>query len=238
MATIAELEIPVGEFALRDTLTAIDDVAFEIEQIAAHDEDGVMPYVWTSGPSHEVIEAALRDDETVEEFELLTDDEDRWLYRMAWIDAIEALVHLLLEADAAILAAFGKGTRWDLRVLFPEREGLSRTHEYCKDAGLTIDIRRIHDHTSEEAGRFGLTEKQADTLVLALQHGYFDVPRGTDAQDLAEELDISHQALSERLRRATGTMVKNGLLVGQGSPRPGDEDGREQWPSQAEHASE
>jgi len=45
--------------------------------------------------------------------------------------------------------------------------------------GLTLDVRRIYDHTPEEAGRFSLTEKQADTLVLALQHGYFDVLRDT-----------------------------------------------------------
>ena len=229
MATIAEMEIPTDEFALRDTLTAIDGVAFEVEQIAAHDENEVMPYIWASGAPQDRIEAALRDDETVAEFELLTDDGTRWLYRMTWVDATEALVHLLIEEDAAILAAFGKGGHWDLRILFPKREGLSRTHEYCRDAGLTLDIRRIHDHTSEEAGRFGLTEKQADTLVLALQHGYFGVPRDAQAQEIADELGISHQALSERLRRATSRMVENGLLVGQRSPRSGaDRQGREQ----------
>ena len=49
----------------------------------------------------------------------------------------------------------------------------------------------------------------------------------------SEELDISHQALSERFRRATGTMVENGLLVGQRSPRPTNEDGQEQWTPRA-----
>ena len=32
MAMIAELEIPVEEFVLWDTLTTIDDVAFEVDR--------------------------------------------------------------------------------------------------------------------------------------------------------------------------------------------------------------
>ena len=31
--------------------------------------------------------------------------------------------------------------------------------------------------------------------------------------DLADTLDISHQALSERLRRATGNLIESTLLV-------------------------
>lgn len=93
-----------------------------------------------------------------------------------------------------------------------------RSPTWLVPRGLTLDVRWIYDHTPE-AGRFGLTEKQVDTLVLALQHGYFDVPRDTQAQEVADELGISYQALSERLHRATSRLVENGLLVGHRSSR-------------------
>jgi predicted DNA binding protein len=36
--------------------------------------------------------------------------------------------------------------------------------------------------------------------------------------EVAEELGISHQALSERLRRGHGRLVRNALVVGAASP--------------------
>ena len=59
--------------------------------------------------------------------------------------------------------------------------------------------------------------------MLTSERGYFDVPRQVDAQALAEELGISHQAFSEQIRRATGTMIQHGLLIGQESPGDDDE---------------
>jgi AcrR family transcriptional regulator len=49
---------------------------------------------------------------------------------------------------------------------------------------------------------------------IAVEAGYYQVPRETDQSDLAEQLNISHQALSERLRRATGALIEDALLVG------------------------
>jgi predicted DNA binding protein len=40
------------------------------------------------------------------------------------------------------------------------------------------------------------------------------VPRSVTLQELAEEFDVSHQAISERLRRATNALVQDTLFVG------------------------
>ncbi|MFC7009142.1 helix-turn-helix domain-containing protein [Halalkalicoccus salilacus] len=66
--------------------------------------------------------------------------------------------------------------------------------------------------------QYGLTERQRNTLVAAFEAGYFTVPRETSLSDLAERQDASHQALSERLRRATGNLVESALIThGDGS---------------------
>ncbi len=53
-------------------------------------------------------------------------------------------------------------------------------------------------------------------MLAALEHGYYDVPREASLTDLAERLDVSHQALSERLRRGHGNLVKHALGANEG----------------------
>lgn len=219
MATVAEIELDAAEFALHETLTALDDVEFEVGRVVAHDQDHVMPYVWISGADQDAIESALHDDSSVEDVELLSEHHTRWLYQMSWVGHIRSLVQILVEEESTILSAFGKDSRWDLRILFPDRDALSRTYEFCQDTGLEISLRRIYDHDNARAGQYDLTEEQEEALMAAFENGFFDIPRDITLEDLADELDVSHQALSERLRRGYYNMVKEGLIVGEGTAR-------------------
>jgi predicted DNA binding protein len=217
--TIAELELPAEEFALHETLRRLEGIEFEIERVVAHDSDQVMPYVWASSIGDADLEAALEDDPSVESLEVLADLGEERLYRMHWIDDIDTLVRILVEEDGTILAAFGRSESWALRTLFPEREALSRTHEFCEEAGLTMHIDSIYRLDEGRGGRFGLTETQQSTLLEAFEQGYYDVPRTVTADELATEIDISHQALSEQLRRAHGTLVENAIVIGRGAEK-------------------
>ena len=48
----------------------------------------------------------------------------------------------------------------------------------------------------------GVVERPARALVAAFEAGYYNIPRDVTLEELADELGISHQALSERFRRA------------------------------------
>jgi len=48
---------------------------------------------------------------------------------------------------------------------------------------------------------------------LAVRLGYYDIPRGCTTAELADELGISDQAVTERLRRAIGTFGRYALLT-------------------------
>lgn len=212
--TIAEIELSAEEFALSETLSQLDDVEFEVERLVAHDQERVMPLVWINGEDDEEISTVLEEDPTVDNLRLLTGLDSEWLYQMDWVDHIETLVQILVEESGTILAAFGDESGWQLRVLFPEREALSRTYDYCRDAELTMTISSVYELDEGREGRFGLTDSQQDTLVAAFERGYFDVPRAITLTDLADELDISHQALSERLRRGQKSVLENTVIIG------------------------
>ena len=59
-----------------------------------------------------------------------------------------------------------------------------------------------------------LTEPQQGAVAEAYRHEYYDVPREVSLDELARELEISHQALSERLRRANRVLVSEQLEGG------------------------
>ncbi len=216
--TVVEVGLPAEEFALSETTARFDDLEYEIERVVAHGDGRVLPYVWIDGPSVGDVEAALAEDDTVEDFERIADLEEERLYRMDWVARIDTLVRILVEEEGAILSAQGNGDDWTLRILFPSREALSRTHDYCEERGLAMEIHTIYDVNDGRQGRFGLTDSQQDTLLSAFEKGYYEIPREASMDDLAEEMGVSHQALSERIRRGHRMLVENTVIIGdQGS---------------------
>ncbi|WP_433630873.1 helix-turn-helix domain-containing protein [Halomicrococcus sp. NG-SE-24] len=214
MSTIAEVELPADEFALRKTLNAVPDAEFNVLRVAAHDDDSVLPYMWAESDDFDALDDALSEDPSIDGFEVLEDLGDERLYRMNWVESIEVIVHVLVEEKATVLNAHGEYECWRLRLLFPDRNALSATYDFCDDSGLSLDIRNIYEMNDTRHGLFGLTEEQHETLMMALDEGYYDIPRDSTADDLADGLDISHQAVSERLRRGHRSLVKNALAIG------------------------
>ena len=147
--------------------------------------------------------------------ELLSDLGDEQLYQMTWVEQVELLVEIIVEREGGtILAAASSGPTWQLRLLFPDRDQLSQTHETCRERGRTFQLRSVYELENERQGRFGLTEEQYTTITTAHEHGYYEVPRDLTADDLAEKMGISHQAVSERLRRGHGNLVENAIMLG------------------------
>ncbi|WP_227380652.1 bacterio-opsin activator domain-containing protein [Haladaptatus halobius] len=218
-ATVVEVELQSDEFALHHTLSRTEGIEFEIERVVAHEEDRVMPFVWVSGEEidRDEFEAILTEDPSLDQLTLLADVDDEWLYRMEWISEIETLVQILVTEEATILAASGNQDSWNLRILFPDRDTLSRTYDYCHENGLTFEILNIYQLDEGRQGRYGITEEQQEALTRAYNAGYYSIPRKTMAEELADELGVSHQALSERLRRGHENLVKNALIIGRGA---------------------
>ena len=217
MGTIAEFNIPADEFALGPTFEDRSELEVEIERLVAHDHDRLMPFAWLTGEGPETfdeLDDALSADSTVDSYELISKVDGDRLYRMEWVDSTEMIVHILLEEEGTVLHARGQDDGWHVRVLFPDRDSLSRTYDFANEHGIRFDIVRIYELDEERKGRFGLSDEQQETLAAATKLGYYDVPRGITQAELAEKLGVSHQALSERLRRAQKTLNENTIIIG------------------------
>lgn len=213
-STIAVVRIPSSEFALSDTFERCPEVEFDIERLVARDSDSAMPFMWARGPDLDAVEDALRADSSVSDLDVLSNLSDERLYRMSWVAHIRLVIHILLEEEGTILDAHGRNGNWRLRIMFPERDSLSATYDFCRDHGLSFEIEKVYDmNENARAGRFGLSDEQFDALTTATKHGYFEVPRAVSAAELGEMLGITHQSLSERLRRGQENLVRSTLLI-------------------------
>lgn len=217
--TVAEIELSPAEFVLEETIEAVDGLECEVERVVANADGEVMPFLWVDAPDLEGIDEALEGDETVDDVEVLADVDGERLYRMGWVRRVDALVQMLVEEEGTVLSAVGDADGWQFRLLFPDRDSLSRTNDYCRSNGIRFQLHSVYSLEEGRQGRFGLTDDQQDTLEIAFERGYYEIPREADMMALADELDISHQALSERLRRAHRSLVQNTVVIGrEGGP--------------------
>ncbi|WP_254537824.1 bacterio-opsin activator domain-containing protein [Halomarina litorea] len=217
MGTMAEVCIPADEFALHQTFLDAPDAHLDVQRVVAHGPDRVMPFLWATADDFDALDQALDADPSVEDVTHVSEFEDERLYRMAWVDRIELVSHALLEEDATVFEAAGSHDEWHLRLFFPEREGLSRTHDIAEEGGLTLHVEKVYELNEERRDRYGLTDPQHETLVAAFENDYYDFPHGVTTEDLGERFDISAQAVADRLRRGHGNLVEETLIVGRGA---------------------
>lgn len=212
MATVVRATIPATEFVLNETLIGTPETVFECERIV-ESEGNVTSLIWVRETDLETLETELERDRTVSRFELLDAFDEEYLYQMEWNERTRLVLQILTNTSATILDAIGNSTRWLLRILYPDRTDLSRTGDFCDQYDLSFDIQRIRELSGTPTRRYNLTDEQFDALTIACKQGYFDVPRRVGLDELADELGITHQALSERLRRGHEVLIEETLLT-------------------------
>lgn len=209
MALIVEFEIATP--ILRRTVDAVPRI--DVEEIYRSETGETKLISWVYGDDLEGVEAALGEDETVREFTLLEDPGDRRLYSVTLSErGEEHLTYpMAAEYDIGYLdITVTKDTR--IRARVPTREALFAYRDVCREKDIPFRIQRIFQESDPAGDRYGITERQREALLVALEDGYFDVPRQTTLSAIAAKLDISDQALSARLRRGQANLLRNTVM--------------------------
>jgi hypothetical protein len=214
MSIIVELSIPVDRFDLGRRLDIPDDGQVKLEPIVPLGEDFV-PLLWLYASSPEVFEEGLRTDGGVKNVRRLLESDGVILYGVEWTDPPDDFFAVLRANGGSILTGNGDTDQWQFELRFPDNDALSAFKQACDRSDLPTDVRRVYDEREPEEPTepvYGLTGPQREALLLAVRNGYYDIPRRETTVELAEELGISDQAVTERLRRAITTLVQNSLL--------------------------
>lgn len=207
MAVVAEVEVAADEFRLGQVLTANLEVEVFVEPIVPT-AGRFAPCVWVAGPDAADFDDHVGDSDAIDAVVELASADGRTLYRIDWTHPEECLLATLRECDATVLEAHG-AVRWTFTIRFPSREALSTFHDDCTERGVSLSLVRVRSGEPTSTDRVGLTPEQRRALELATERGYFEVPREVTLSELAEELGISAQAVSERIRRGTDAALQS-----------------------------
>lgn len=148
-------------------------------------------------------EAALADDPTVAEYTALEAFDTQAHYVVTYAESadIAGTYHVAVEQDISYLTTRIQDGGHFVRARVPDRDALSVLRSHCRENDLCFELKRIYREETADEDPHALTDAQHEALLLAYERGYFDSPRVTNLTEIADELDISRQALADRLRR-------------------------------------
>ncbi|WP_299268684.1 helix-turn-helix domain-containing protein [Halorientalis sp.] len=213
MSVIVEMEVAASDFELGRILDIVPGVRIEVETMVPAGERAV-PLFWVYDGDRASFESRVRDHPAVDVVTEIDEFEDRTLYAIDWNVEFDHFFGAIVENGGHVLAATGHSDAWQFEVRFPDHDSLSSFQESLEDARISFEVIRVYNPTKPDAGPwFGLTPTQREALVLAVESGYYDIPRACTTVELADQLGISDQAVTERLRRAIVNLVNHSLLV-------------------------
>jgi predicted DNA binding protein len=213
MAVIAHLRIPASSFELGRILELEVGGTIELENMVPLGEQAV-PFFSVSDAVRESFEKNVANHPSVDRITEVTRHNGERLYSLEWNVSRDVFFQGIVELDGQLLSATGTAETWEFEIRFPTHEALSEFQEYCSNAHISLELGRVYNPVRPGTGMwYGVTEAQRETLMRAVQGGYYSIPRRMSTQDLADDLDISDQAVTERLRRAIVTLTENTLIM-------------------------
>ncbi|MFW5965438.1 MAG: helix-turn-helix domain-containing protein [Halodesulfurarchaeum sp.] len=108
------------------------------------------------------------------------------------------------------------GSTVRLRTHLPDRDRLSGLIADLRARSEDVTVRRLKRVGDGQVGSrekfvtidlYDLTDKQRQAITAAVAAGYYATPRETSLGELADRLDISKSALSQRLKAAESKLV-------------------------------
>jgi len=212
MSVITEFRVPSADFELGRILDVEGITSIELENLVPIG-GATVPLFWIHNSTRQsFLESVQRHPAVTSAAEVDVFD-DRTLFTLDWDANHDHLFEGISESEGQLLNAIGTPDTWEFELRFPDHDALSEFRTHCEDAQILLEVQRVYNPTKPDAGPwYGLTELQREAIMLAAQTGYYDIPRGCTTKELADELGISDQAVTERLRRAIVSLVTYTLV--------------------------
>lgn len=218
-------EIVELEFGIHDSnvffVRASDELAaeFEMEGITSQSDGSYLQYFTVTGVSPERVLELADTDPSIEHARVVTDHEDGAF--LEFIVGGPSLATALAEYGGTIQTARfaeGKGT---VVAAFSQTADVRNVVEAIQSTFAEIDLiskqereRSVHSNWEFQAAlEEMLTERQRSTLETAYYAGYFEWPRDSSGEDVADSLDVApatfHQHTRGGIQKLVETYIEN-----------------------------
>lgn len=211
MNVIAEVAVNHPDMALVPTIQSVHELSIEVIPHSATDPETGMFFFLVESRSGDFssFEESLEDDHTVTDAKQVAESGQARIYRLCHPDEAKLLSPKVAEVGGLILRDASDGTGWSMRLQLSDREALSDIWEFCESEGIAFELKQLYRQDEWTIGGVtGLTDAQRTALLTAYEEGYFDEPRDTSLEELAEEMEISPTAVGGRLRRGTAKLIE------------------------------
>lgn len=215
MSLLVAFEASSPALALGPTFEALPSLEVALERQYALDPDRPIAFCWLRCRDPDRLERALAADPTVAGFDRIAGADGCALYRLQRSETdVVGAYRQWVAAGGALLECQGADGRWNAEMRFPDRASFGRYHDFLVDEGVSVELHRLADvgDRSRRTGDPTLTDRQREALALAYERGFFEVPRETELAEIAARLEISDQAVSERLRRGQARLVESHVV--------------------------
>lgn len=212
MTVLIEFTLPADSFPFGRSVGGDSDMRVQLERVVPIGQSRI-PFIWATGGEFDRFERHVRNSEVVKEVEALTRAGESVLYRVVWHEAKESFLNGIADQNGSIMEGHGKET-FSFTVRFQNHADLTRFHRFYQSHDYPVNIDRVYALDEERDTRYGLgiTPEQCEALTMAVEDGYFSVPRETKLDEIAEELGITRQAASERVRRGAEVVLRKSLI--------------------------
>lgn len=211
MSVTIEAHVDADEFEFGRVIESVDGVRIELQTIIPISEQA-LPLIEIHDEDHRTSVEGLREHPAVAAVVAVEEYDDRGVYAIEWHEDPDTFFTSIRDQDAQILNAVRPNDHWEFEIRFPSREALTAFREMVNEGELRLDVTRVsQDDRSTADPKEELSEPQREALDLAVDRGYYAIPRKATTAELADELGISDQAVVERLRRATITLARDRL---------------------------
>lgn len=216
MGVIVDVRIPSHLFEFGRQFPVRDGDTTELERAGTAGDGDVSIFSFSEpvgNRSDGGVENSLGDAEWCR-LEVLEEFDGQTIYVIGWEPDADPFFQLLDDHDGVVRRGTGTPDSWAFEARFPTHDAFAGFRTACEDGDLGAEVERVYNPTRCGTGAwYGLTPRQRRTLELAVERGYYDIPRRCTTIELADELGISDQAVTERLRRGIVTFVTNALLL-------------------------
>lgn len=218
MAIEASFTVDQTDFPLDIVFDVFPDATVELDRVVPSVECAV-PYFWIYAEDIDEFTGDLSRDEEIDDTKIVDEMEDQLLVRVDWDLDHESVLTALVNTDITLLSGLGDEEEWTFEIRSGNQRQLSNFQSYCRENDIAIELDQLHALSSIQSDReYDLTEGQRTALLLAYNRGYFESPREATQADLAEELEISRQAVSSRLQRGIRRLVASTLVTPESDP--------------------
>lgn len=214
MAVLATVQFAHREGALVHTLQELPEMDVRVLREAGTDPEHSTSLFMFSGEELPKLEQTLASDPSVESTHPMPNYQGTHVFGIEFTPRTRLLAPLVTEQRGFSLEAkrtdpeIGMHGWWE-RWLFPSRSGLNEVWEQARANEFDFRIDSISEFQPEGSARTGaLTREQRETLLFAYEQGYFEEPRETSLEELADQMNLSSTAVGGRIRRGINALVR------------------------------